>query len=379
MNSPEKHVWVNSPEELGREIHELFGQLPSPRALAIMEVCGTHTVAIARSGLRKFLPEGLRLISGPGCPVCVTDQSYMDQAVWLARGGSFSGMGEISPAPIIATYGDMVRVPGRHGNLALARSEGAAIEVVYSAHQAVELARGNPRRQVVFLGVGFETTTPGTALAVLEAQELGLANFSVLAAHKLIVPAMRALLSGQEVAVDGFLCPGHVSVILGYAAYDSIVRDFGRPCVVAGFDPGQILAGVAEILRQRVSGQLHACTVYPSVSREGNLEAMKVIDRVFEPGPAAWRAIGDIPGSGLAMRDSMRQFNAFCRFDIPPSPSYEMPGCRCGQVLCGKSRPADCPLFGKACTPREPVGPCMVSSEGACAAAYKYERSPRGN
>jgi hydrogenase expression/formation protein HypD len=370
---------MNSPDQQGREIQQLFDQLPKPRALAIMEVCGTHTVAIARSGLRKFLPAGLRLISGPGCPVCVTDQSYMDQAVWLARGGSFTGMGEISPAPIIATYGDMVRVPGRHGNFAKARSEGAAIEVVYSAHQAVELARANLARQVVFLGVGFETTTPGTALAVLEAQELGLENFSVLAAHKLIVPAMRALLSGQEVAVDGFLCPGHVSVILGYEAYDSIVRDFGRPCVVAGFDPAQILAAVAEILRQRISGQLHACTVYPSVSREGNLEAMNVIDRAFKPGTAAWRAIGDIPGSGMVMRDSMRQFNAFHRFDIPASPSYEMPGCRCGAVLCGKSHPTQCPLFANACTPRDPIGPCMVSSEGACAAAYKYERNPRKN
>ncbi len=235
---------VQTGNEIRQKIQRLTDRLMKDRrGVQIMEICGTHTMAIARAGLRSLLPEALRLVSGPGCPVCVTDQSYIDQAVGLA-------LGACGAKPIVATYGDMVRVPGRQGSLAEARAKGAEVEVVYSADQAVELAVSRPDRQVVFLAVGFETTAPGTALAVQRARREGVGNFSVLAAHKLVLPAMRALLAAGDVAIDGFLCPGHVSVILGYAAYEPIVREFARPCVVAGFEPGQILAGLAAILEQ---------------------------------------------------------------------------------------------------------------------------------
>jgi len=330
----------------------------------IMEICGTHTMAIARYGLRSLLPEGLTLVSGPGCPVCVTDQSYIDHAVYLARAGG----------PVVVTYGDMLRVPGRNGSLAEARASGGDVEVVYSADQAVRIAREKPDREVVFLAVGFETTAPATALAVRAAEAEGLMNFSVLTGHKLILPVMRSLLSRGHVPLDGFLCPGHVSVVLGYGAFEEIVRDFERPCVVAGFDGGQILAGIEEILRQLDEEAPAACSVYSSVSRDGNVTARKLLEEVFVPEDALWRSLGVVPGSGLALRPRYAEFDAAKRFELPEVESYEMPGCRCGEVISGLCRPADCEQFATRCTPRDPIGPCMVSSEGACAAAYKYER-----
>ncbi|HUT59375.1 MAG TPA: hydrogenase formation protein HypD [Phycisphaerae bacterium] len=357
-------------DSLCEKIHEYCGSPAlAGRGVQIMEVCGTHTVAIAQSGLRGLLPEALRLISGPGCPVCVTDRSYVDQALWLA-----SGEDSTAELPIIATYGDMVRVPGSRGSLAQARAGGAQVAVVSSADQAVTLAKANPDRQVVFLAVGFETTAPGTALAVLRARDEGVSNFSALTAHKLILPAMRALLSGGEAKIDGFLCPGHVSVILGWAAYDEIVRDFGRPCVVAGFDPGNIVKGVEAILAQLVAGRPAACSVYPAVAHDGNARALKLLDEVFEPADATWRALGVIPSSGLALREEFAEFDAARRFNPPAEDSSDDPRCLCGEVITGRARPRQCALFGRECTPREPVGPCMVSSEGACATAYKYER-----
>jgi len=357
-------------KKFGRDcekVHELFARVIARRPrVQVMEICGTHTMAIARSGLRSLLPEGLKLISGPGCPVCVTDQSYLDQAVHAARrDGSVT----------IATYGDMVRVPGRLGSLAEARASGARVEVVYSADQAVELAKRQGDRQVVFLGVGFETTAPGTALAVRRAKQEGVKNFSVLMAHKLLLPVMRALLAAGDVEVDAFLCPGHVSVILGYAAFEEIARDHVRPCVVAGFDPPQVISGILEILRQLADDKPAATTVYPSVSAAGNAKALEMIEDVFVPVDVAWRAMGVVPDSGLALREELAEFDAQRRLGLPEMESYEMPGCRCGDVITGRCSPFDCPLFEAAkCTPRDPVGPCMVSTEGACAAAYKYER-----
>ncbi len=355
-------------ETVCEKIHKLCASLTQPyKKVKVMEVCGTHTMAIARSGLRNLLPENLILTSGPGCPVCVTDQSYIDQAVGLAK----------KPDVIIATYGDMVRVPGRQGSLADARSQGAAVEIVYSADQAIELAKRSPKKHVIFLAVGFETTTPGTAMAVLRAKDESVENFFVLTAHKLILPAMRVLLSDRQVELDGFICPGHVSVILGTCAYEPIVSEFHRPCVVAGFDASQIVAALEEILRQLIAAQPKACTVYSSVSGEGNAEARKLMDRVFVPADTTWRALGNIPDSGLELREEFSTFDAAQRFDLPEAESYELPGCRCGEVITGRCRPTDCGLFALPCTPRDPVGPCMVSSEGACAAAYKYERNPR--
>lgn len=336
------------------------------RCVQIMEVCGTHTMSIARNGLRALLPAGLRLTSGPGCPVCVTDQAYIDCAVQLA--------GRSPGAPIIATYGDMVRVPGRSGSLAEARAQGARVEIVYSADQAVDVAEANPNDEVVFLAIGFETTAPGAALAVLRARDEKVANFSILTAHKQLLPAMLALLGQDDVRIDGFLCPGHVSVILGWGAYEEIAEQYSRPCVVAGFDPGQILAGTAAIVRQLAEDMPRACSVYPSVSREGNERAKRLLDEVFEAEDAAWRGLGLIPASGLKLRDEFAAFDASGRFDLPAGESGDLPGCRCGDVICGRIGPGDCPLFATKCTFRSPVGPCMVSSEGACAAAYKYGR-----
>jgi hydrogenase expression/formation protein HypD len=270
----------------------------------------------------------------------------------------------------------MVRLPGRNGSLAEARARGARVEVVYSAGKAVELARLNPDRQVVFLAVGFETTAPGTALALLQARREELPNFSVLVAHKLVVPAMRALLAAGDVRIDGFLCPGHVSVIIGYEAYAELAMGFGKPCVVAGFDPPQILQGIAAILGQLADGRAEAASVYPSAGAEGNAEALRLLEEVFVPGDAVWRGLGPIPRSGLALREAWREFDAGSRFDSPKMENHEPAGCRCGDVICGRRRPRDCELFGRRCTPRDPVGPCMVSSEGACAAAYKYAPVP---
>ena len=359
-------------ERLCEKIHRLCRDLTdTDNCIRIMEVCGTHTMAIARNGLRSILPDSLKLISGPGCPVCVTDQSYVDRAVMLAM-GSARQLGADGAAPIIATYGDMIRVPGREGSLDQARARGADVSVVYSADQALELARRNPDRQVVFLAIGFETTSPGAAMAIIRADDEGVDNFSILTAHKLILPAMRALLSAGDVPLDGFLCPGHVSVILGYEAYGELVGDFGHPCVVAGFDPNQVLEGIAAICGQLATGRAEACSVYPAVSAGGNATAMKLMDDVFTVTDARWRALGVIPSSGLELREELERFDAAKRFELPEVESYEPPGCRCGEVITGRCEPDQCVMFGAQCTPRDPIGPCMVSSEGACAAAYKY-------
>jgi hydrogenase expression/formation protein HypD len=351
------------------KLHELMPPQPSgPGGLKVMEVCGTHTMAIAAHGLRDLLPEGLELVSGPGCPVCVSDSSYIDQCILLAR---------LSSRPIVATYGDMVRVPGSAGSLAQARSAGADVRVVMGAGAALDLARQNPHRQVVFLGVGFETTAPATALAVRQARKEGLVNFSVLGAHKTIMPAMRALLADPDNRIDAYLCPGHVSVIIGSDAYIPLVEQFGRPCVVAGFEPDNILAALVEILRQVRLHQPRAASVYSPVRPEGNPAAQAVLREVFQTADAIWRGIGTIPASGLVLAGGYEAFDAAARFELPVLTSVEPPGCRCGDVIRGRCHPAQCGLFGRVCRPAEPVGPCMISSEGACAAAYKYERRKR--
>ncbi len=350
--------------EIRKNIDSCWKRLSSAgkSGVQLMEICGTHTVAISRGGLRSLLPDGLRLISGPGCPVCVTEQSYVDAAVHL------SGISDV----IIATYGDMLRVPGSSASLEQARCDGANVKVVYAAHQAVELARRQPDKQIVFLAIGFETTAPATALAVRQARGEGVTNFSTLTAHKLVTPAMRVLLSQPDIRIDGFLCPGHVSVITGFREYEPIAERFGRPCVVAGFDDEQILAGICEILRQLAEAAPAACSVYSPVSADGNQQAKRVIEETFDVVDVPWRALGVIPASGLELNNRFADFDAAKRFDLPEFDAAEPPGCRCGDVITGRCLPTDCPLFGKQCTPREPVGPCMVSSEGSCAAYFKY-------
>jgi len=334
------------------------------RQINIMEVCGTHTVAIFRNGIRSTLPKRLKLLSGPGCPVCVTDQGYIDTVLQLADRDEC----------IIATYGDMVRVPGKDGSLETIRTN-ASIKVVLSSEDALQLARDNPDKMVVFVAVGFETTAPATAVVVKEAAEANIDNFCILSGHKLVVPAMRALLSGKNHNIDAFLCPGHVSVIIGYGAFAEIVDHFGRPCVVAGFEPLQIIEGLAEICRQLSAGKPELRSVYAAaVTEQGNTTAQEIIDECFEPADGYWRGLGKIERSTLRLKDEYSQFDGFQRFNITEEHTPDTSGCKCGQVLCGLIEPPECSLFERSCTPREPIGPCMVSSEGACAAWFKYGR-----
>ncbi len=331
--------------------------------MAFMEVCGTHTVSFQRSGVKSLLPDNIRLISGPGCPVCVSPQGYIDAACEIAS----------YPATTICTYGDMLRVPGRHGSLLQKRADGADVRVVYSPIDAVRLADEHPERAVVFIAVGFETTVGGHAAAVLEAQDRGLDNFFLLTSQKLVVPAMMALLAEGEVCIDGFLCPGHVSVIIGPNAYVPVVQTHRKPCVIAGFEPEQMLRGIIQLVRQVAQHAARIENIYPvAVRREGNPVAVRIINEVFEPADSEWRAMGTIPVSGLSLRTEYQQFDALERFDVDLGPDYDAPGCCCGQVLQGKVEPRDCPLFAIECSPSNPIGPCMVGSEGSCAAAFKY-------
>jgi len=336
------------------------------RPLKFMEVCGTHTVSIYRAGLKKLFPRNLSLVSGPGCPVCVTAQAEIDALVRL------SGMNNVS----IATYGDMVRVPGTSCSLAQARALGASVHVVLSAAGALDLARRLPGRTVVFAGVGFETTTPATAAVVLEAERSRQENFLVLNLHKTVPVVLETLAGDPSLALDGFLLPGHVSTILGLSPYAPLAAEHGLACVVAGFDPEQIMAALTLLAIQKNSGHFSVQSVYPQAVRpEGNEKARALVNGVFSKADARWRGLGLLPGSGLCFKPAYSRFDARIRLDIPDLPSPEPAGCRCGDVLAGRIQPVECPLFGFHCTPEEPVGPCMVSSEGSCAAVYRYGRS----
>lgn len=346
-----------------QQIREFAGRVG--RDVTFMEVCGTHTMAVSRSGLRDLLPANVKLISGPGCPVCVTDTNYLDAAIELAR----------RPGVIIATFGDLVRVPGSESSLERERAAGADVRVVYSPPDALALARQNPHRQVVFLGVGFETTAPTVAWTIKQAAAEIVANYSVLCAHKTMPHAMEALLKDQEVKVDGFICPGHVSVITGAQIYRFIPERYGIPCVVSGFEAGDVLRCVAMLLAQIATGRVEVEVQYTrSVNEHGNPVAQRWLAEVFEESAAGWRGIGVIPRSGLAIRAEFAGWDAAQAHHVEFREAKPHPGCRCGDVLRGVIRPTQCKLFDKACTPSNPFGPCMVSSEGACAAAYKYER-----
>ena len=347
--------------DLQQRLERLCTRLEKP--VRLMEVCGTHTVSIFRHGLRSLLPANLKLVSGPGCPVCVTAQRHIDAVLELAE----------QPSVMITTYGDMLPVPGRRGNLEAQRARGADVRVVYSIRNALNLAEQHPDRQVVFIGVGFEATAPTTAAAIREAKAAKIDNFTVMLAHKLVVPAMLALLADGQAQLDGFLCPGHVSVIIGSNAYQPIVEQHGLPCVVAGFEPQGILAGLVEIAEQLADGRAEVANVYSAaVTPQGNRVAQQLLDAVFEPVTVPWRALGDIPASGLAFRPAYQSFDALTRFGLELGEDRDPPGCLCGQVIQGRAVPADCSFFGGTCTPRHPVGPCMVSSEGTCAAWFKY-------
>ena len=332
----------------------------------LMEVCGTHTMAIAKSGIRSMLPEKVKLLSGPGCPVCVTPPQVIDAVLELAMG----------PEITIATYGDMVRVPGsRPGDsLQRRRALGAKLLVVYSPVDAVEYARENPDREVVFLGVGFETTAPGTAAAVLTAKEEKVKNFSVLSMLKTVEPALRALMKTEDFKVQGFLCPGHVGTIIGEKGFAFLPEEYQMPAVIAGFEPEDILLSVYLLLRQIAEGRPRVENQYKrAVSPKGNVLAQNMIGRCLEPRADLWRGLGRIENSGLGFRAEFSDFDAEKKFSIRYGEETGPSACRCGDVICGRISPTRCPMFGKRCTPEDPVGPCMVSSEGACAAAYKYQ------
>ena len=336
-------------------------RLVEKRTFTFMEVCGTHTVAIARSGLKSLLPASLRLLSGPGCPVCVTPQGELERCVAAAE----------RPEITLATFGDMLRVPGRAGSLESARSAGADVRVVYSPRDALKLARSAPDRQVVFAGVGFETTIPVFAAAVREARSREIGNFTILNSFRLVPPALRAVLAAGTVA-DGFLLPGHVSAVLGTEPYLFLAEE-GKSAVVAGFEPLDVLLAVKMLVEQQISGELRVEVAYRRAVRpEGNPEARRLVDEIFEPADADWRGLGRLPASGLDFREEWREFDAARRLDLATPEAPDPPGCRCAEVLLGGLRPRECALFGEKCTPEDPVGPCMVSSEGSCAAEYKY-------
>ena len=336
----------------------------SRKPVRIMEVCGTHTVSIFRAGIRSVLPDTISLLSGPGCPVCVTDQAEIDAFIALARQENV----------IVATFGDLMRVPGTESSLLRERSQGRDVRMVYSTMDALDLARQNPEKQVVFLGVGFETTAPTVAAAVATAAETGVGNFSVYSAHKTVPPALCALMETPGAGIDGFLLPGHVSVIIGTDAYRPFAEAYGIPCTVAGFEPVDILAGVARLVAMIEAGAPGLENAYSrAVAPGGNPKARRVLASVFEPADAVWRGIGTIAGSGLRLRGAYADFDAGRRFDLILPEPVEPKGCACGEILTGIRTPPQCPLFGKRCTPMDPVGPCMVSSEGTCAAYYRYQ------
>ena len=337
--------------------------------MRLMEVCGTHTVAIFRSGIRSLLPDKVELISGPGCPVCVTPAGEIDRAIALAG----------QDGVILATFGDLMRVPGSESSLHQERATGAAIRVVLSPLDALKIAEENPERAVCFFAVGFETTSPAVAAALQEAHRKRLGNFYLLSSQRIIPPAIRALLSGGKVQIDGFILPGHVSVIIGRSPYLLISEEFGLPGVITGFEPLDILEGIYLLLRQRDEGRTDIEIQYSrAVKEEGNQHAIAILNAVFAPVDARWRGLGTIPQSGLAVREEFAAMDAAQAFDIPYEDKEDPPGCLCGEVLQGIHRPPDCALFGTQCTPEGPIGPCMVSSEGSCAAYFKYGRGDEG-
>ncbi len=355
------------PRLAGPLLEEIRREVATLGDVTLMEVCGTHTVSIFRHGIRGLLPSNIRLLSGPGCPVCVTPNHYLDKAMACGR----------MPGVILATFGDMMRVPGSSSTLEREKAAGQDVRVVYSAMDALEIAVRNRAATVVFLGVGFETTAPTIAVSMMEARRRGITNFTVLSGHKLVPPAMEALVSGAGPSLDGFICPPHVSAVIGTMPYEPLASDHHIPCVVTGFEPLDILEGILMLVRQIRRGQHRVEIQYRRVvTPDGNRAAMTILEEVFEPQDDLWRGIGTIPGSGLRIREPYAELDAGRRMEMAVEPPKEERGCRCGEVLRGLLAPPECSLFGVRCAPEHPVGACMVSSEGTCAAYYKYGGRP---
>jgi hydrogenase expression/formation protein HypD len=335
----------------------------SNRPIRIMEFCGTHTVSIFKHGIRQLLPPAIEMLSGPGCPVCVTANADLDWAITLT--------GE--PEVILTTFGDMLRVPGSRSSLEKTRAEGADVRVVYSTLDALQIARDNPDRPVVFLGIGFETTAPTIAASVLQAEAEEVTNYYILSMHKLTPPATRAILDAGDSRLDGIIGPGHVTTVIGSQAWEFLPRDYGISCAITGFEPLDILQGIYALVDRIEAGQREVTNVYSrSVRPEGNRVALEHMYKVFEICAADWRGIGEVPASGLRFREQYHRFDARDRFEVDPGPTLEPSECLCGDVIRGVKTPPECGLFREVCTPHHPVGPCMVSSEGTCAAYYLY-------
>ena len=332
------------------------------REYKFIEVCGTHTMAVFRFGLRGLLPPNIKLISGPGCPVCVTPVEYLDRAIAIAR----------LPDVIIATFGDMMRVPGSRSSLYREKADGKDVKTVYSTDDALRLAKKNPGKEVVFLGVGFETTAPTVAASIITARQHGIDNYSVLCAHKTMPEALRSLMADKRYGIDGFLLPGHVSAITGMKPYEFLAKEYNAGCVAAGFEPVDILQAILMLVNQRKPGV--EVQYRRIIEPLGNRLARKITDTVFEKCPSVWRGIGEVKKSGLKIRREFSGFDASLKFKVKTAPAHENKACICNMILKGVKTPLECRLFGKKCTPENPVGSCMVSAEGTCAAYYKYGR-----
>jgi hydrogenase expression/formation protein HypD len=351
-----------NPELTANIIHTINREC-STHPIKLMEVCGGHTITIFKYGIQKLIPDNIKLISGPGCPVCVTSNDFIDKAIEIAYLKNI----------IITTFGDMIRVPGSTTSLQSEKGKGIDVRICYSPMDAIKIAVDNPGKEVVFLGIGFETTAPAVAAAIQSAYANNINNFSVLSSHKTMPYAMKALLDSGEADLNGFICPGHVSAITGIHIYDFIAQDYHIPCVVSGFEPLDMLQSILMLIRlinrkqERVENQYTRC-----VKENGNPNAMQLMMDVFEESDTNWRGIGIIPKSGLKIRGKYQEFDANLKFDIVVEPAKEYPGCICGDIMRGVKVPTDCKLFKKICTPEDPKGACMVSDEGTCATYFKY-------
>ncbi|HNX80964.1 MAG TPA: hydrogenase formation protein HypD [Candidatus Omnitrophota bacterium] len=354
-----------------KKLAQAIQRLARDRAFTFMEVCGSHTHSFARFGLKKLIPPAVRLISGPGCPVCVSDQEYIDTAIWYAQ----------QPDTVITTFGDMIRVPGTRSSLEEERSAGADVRIVYSPEDAVTVAAENPGKKIIFLAVGFETTAPAIALSILKARQEKCANIFFFTALKKIIPGMMFIMRKKQVRLDGFLCPGHVSAIIGVDVYKNLAEKHHISCCVAGFEPTDILEGIYMLLQQALAKKPTVTNQYGRVVvAGGNNRAQRIIEEVFFPSDESWRGLGTIRRSGLRIRPAFAGFDACKKIKPPPQKKF-LPAlqrqCRCGDVLAGLLRPPECSLFARRCTPDKPVGPCMISAEGACHASYRFEQQCR--
>lgn len=356
--------------EIGRKLSEQIAGLVEPgRHYKIMEVCGGHTHTIYRYGIDDLLPENVELVHGPGCPVCVIPMGRVDDAIAIAR----------NPNVIFTCFGDMVRVPGGHGTLLEAKAEGADVRMVYSPLDALRIAKANPDREVVFFAIGFETTAPSTALTLMRAKADGVKNFFCFCNHVLIIPPLRALLESPDLRLDGFLGPGHVCTVVGARPFEFIPREYQKPVAISGFEPVDMLQSVYMVLKQLTEGRYEIENQYTRiVPYNGNTQAFRVLSEVFALRPHfEWRGLGFIAQSALKLSDAYSDFDAELRYDVPGVRVADPKACQCGEVLKGVIKPYDCKVFGTACTPEHPIGTCMVSSEGACAAYYNFGRFAR--